>query len=228
MVQGLQGEPRFIATVTPVSGSGCGRNVNTNEKISNVKQQEYSREIDVHTSKGTILFTFDTLGIIINAGFTPKTNEECISALGELLIGTPSQTVLDAPGPNPAYFNVGVGPRGYSESSKIENQYIIFKVSDIKDNESVKLMMYRNGVWIDLKTEKISIVNYKAYTQGFGSFAIVKSPTTASTTPSITPIISSLPTPSETTGQKPTNLALILAVILVIEIIVIYYLVLKK
>jgi len=205
-------------------GSGCGRNVNTNEKYSNIRQHEYSKEIDVHLSKGIIIFPFNTLSIVSEAGFTPKTNEGCITALGELLEGRPSQAASDAPGINPAYFNVWVGPMGYSESSRIENPYLVFKISDARDNESVKLMMYKNGAWIDLKTVKISTGNYKAYTRGFGSFAFIKSPITASTIPSIT----SLPVPGETTGQQPTNLALIMGVLFVITGTVIYYLVIKK
>ncbi|MCZ7362485.1 MAG: PGF-pre-PGF domain-containing protein, partial [Candidatus Methanoperedens sp.] len=205
------------ATVTLVGGSGCGRNVNTNEKYSNIKQHEYSREIDVRLSREAI-FTFNTLGIVTEVGFTPKTSEGCITALGEILKSRPSQVANDVPHPVIAYFNAWVGPWGYSESSKIEDPYLVFKVSE--DNEPVQLMMYKNGAWIYLKTEKIGKDTYKAYSQGFGSFAIVRSPVLIST---ITPSVTTVPVPGETTAQQPMNLALIIGVFMVL-VLVVYYL----
>ena len=169
-----------LSVVTSSVSGGCGRNVYTNEQYSNVKQHEYSREIDVHMSKTTIVFLFNTLGIVTEAGFTPKTNEGCTSALGENLKGRPSKSTSDA-SLNAIYFNIWVGPPGYSESSRIEDQYLMFKASDVTEDESVKLMIYKNDAWIDLKTEKISEDTYKAYTQGFGSFAIVRTKVPAST-----------------------------------------------
>ncbi|MDO8727033.1 MAG: PGF-pre-PGF domain-containing protein, partial [Candidatus Methanoperedens sp.] len=200
-------------------GDGCGRNVNTNEKYSNVKQHEYSKEIDVHISKSTIAFYFKTLGIVTQAGFIPKTTEGCITALGEILKGRPSQASSDVPYQDATYFNVWVGPLGYSESSYVENQYLVFKKSDVKDDEIVKLMMYKDGAWNEVRTEKLSEGTYKAYTQGFGSFAIVKTQASTMTTqPDVTDI------PGENKGMEPVNLALIIGVFLVILIGVIYYL----
>ena len=215
----LTANPPQSAAVSIVGSSSCGRNVNTNEKYSNVKQHEYSKEIDVYISKSTIAFYFKTLGIITQAGFTPKTNEGCISALGEILNGRPSQASSDVPYQDATYFNVWVGPWGYSESSKVENQYLIFKKSDVKDDEIVKLMMYRDGGWNEVKTEKLNEGTYKAFTQGFGSFAIVKTQAPTITTQ---PVVTDMP--GENKGMEPVNLALIIGVFLVILIGVIYYL----
>ncbi|MCX9074469.1 MAG: MBG domain-containing protein [Candidatus Methanoperedens sp.] len=214
-----------LSVVTSSVSGGCGRNVYTNEQYSNVKQHEYSREIDVHMSKTTIVFLFNTLGIVTEAGFTPKTNEGCTSALGENLKGRPSKSTSDA-SLNAIYFNIWVGPPGYSESSRIEDQYLMFKASDVTEDESVKLMIYKNDAWIDLKTEKISEDTYKAYTQGFGSFAIVRTKVPAST---ITLSDTTLPASGKSEEQKPVNLILIIfGMFLVIGITVIYYLVIAQ
>jgi PGF-pre-PGF domain-containing protein len=204
--------------------SGCGSGVITKENLSNIKQYE-TREVYVHISEGTTVFSFSTLGIVNKAGFTAKTNEGCTAVRGEVLKERPSQATSDAPGIGTVYFNVWLGPWGYGESSKIENPYVVFRVPDKKNNESVKLMMYKDNSWIDLKTEKIDIGTYRAYTGGFGSFAIVET-ATANETPYETSI-QSTPTPvvitNEQAPQKPTNLALILVVFILIIGMVIGY-----
>ncbi|TRZ87947.1 MAG: PGF-pre-PGF domain-containing protein [Methanosarcinales archaeon] len=175
----------------------------------------------IYKSTSSIAFTFHTLGIVTEAGFIPKTTEGCITALGEILKGRPSFATIDVPYKDATYFNVWAGPTGYSESSKVENQYLVFKKSDVKDDEIVRLMMYRDGAWIDARTEKLSEGTYKAYTQGFGGFAIVKTiaPAMTTTQPAATPVA-----PGENKGMEPVNLALIIGVFLVIMIGVIYYL----
>ncbi len=206
------------ATSTNV-GSGCGRNVQSKENITNIKQQEYTREVDVRISGGETVFTFTTLSIINGLGFTPKTNEGCITAKGELLKGRPTQATSDAPGT--VYFNVWVGPTGYSESSKIENSYVIFSVPDEKNNENVKLMMLKDGSWINLKTEKIGAGTYKAYTSGFGSFAIstfTEAETSAVAQPTSPAAITEIPS-----SPKPMNWNLIIIVFVLIATAVAVY-----
>ncbi|MFH0904649.1 MAG: hypothetical protein V1854_05620 [Methanobacteriota archaeon] len=80
-------------------------------------------------------------------------------------------------------------------------------------------MMYRDGAWIDVRTEKLSEGTYKAYTQGFGSFAIAKT-----LAPTTTPSVTTSPVPGEPDEQEPVNLVLIIGVFIVIAIGVIYYL----
>ncbi len=205
--------------------SGCGSGVISKENLSNIKQYE-SREANVHISEGATVFRFATLGIVNETGFTAKTNEGCIAARGEVLKERPSQATSDAPGTGTVYFNVWLGPSGYDESSKIEKPYIIFSAPAEKNNESVKLMMYKNNSWIDLKTEKIDTGTYRAYTRGFGSFAIVKTTETPVETPSET-LTQSAPTPvvitNEPATQKPTNWALIMVVFILIVGMVIGY-----
>ncbi len=213
-------EPILTSTTTSSkeSSSGCGKNVNSKENPSNVKQHEFSREVDVHISKGIIVFDFETLGIVNEIGFTPRTNEGCITALGEILKIRPSQASSDAPHPVIAYFNAWVGPLGYSESSKIENPYVVFKVSE--DSEPVQLMSYKNGEWIQLKTEKIGKGTFKAYTQGYGSFAIVE----VTETPPISQTATTLSAvTNDPVQQKPVNWFLIIVAFAVVASIAIIY-----
>jgi PGF-pre-PGF domain-containing protein len=147
-------------------GSGCGGGAITRENLSNVKQHESS---EIQISAGAIAYRFTTLDIVKEAGFTARTDEGCVMARAEILKGRPTRATSDVPGA--VYFNVWVGAPEYGESSKIEAPYIVFSVPDEKDNEIVKLLMFKDS-WTDLKTEKIGPGTYKAYTRGFGSFAI--------------------------------------------------------
>ncbi len=212
-------KPVLISTASSSGsgGSGCGRNVYTKEKPSNVKQHEFSREVDVHISRDVNAFYFQTLGIVSEIGFTARTNERCVTALGELLKSRPSEAASDVPYPLIGYFNTWVGPRGYSESSGIENPYVVFRVSE--ESEPVQLMIYRNGEWTELKTEKIGNGTFKAYTAGFGSFAIVEIPETA---PVQQPAAATLSAFTDD-PQKPVNWFLIIAAIIAFASIAVMY-----
>ncbi len=159
--------------------------------------------------------------IVKEAGFTARTDEECIMARAELLNGRPTQATSDVPGA--IYFNVWIGAPEYGSSSKVEAPYVVFSVPNEKNNEPVKLLMFKDS-WIDLKTEKIGPGTYKAYTKGFGSFAIAGThaellrsspevPTQSAVSPTVTII-------AEPVSQKPVNLVLILVVLVVLTVTV--------
>jgi PGF-pre-PGF domain-containing protein len=150
---------------------GCGRNVDSKENITNIKQYEYSREVYVQ-SGNTVRFSFSTLGIVEEAGFTSKTSEGCLGARAEILKGRPALATSDAPGS--IYINVWVGPWGYSDSDRIADSYVIFTIPETIDDESIGFMMYKDGSWTDQKYERMEGKRYKVHTRGFGNFAIVK------------------------------------------------------
>ncbi|MCX9010640.1 MAG: PGF-pre-PGF domain-containing protein [Candidatus Methanoperedens sp.] len=199
-------------------GSGCGGGAITRENLTNIKQHE-SKEMQVST--GSIVYRFTTLDFVKEAGFTARTDEGCIMARAELLKGRPMRATSDVPGA--IYFNVWAGAPDYGGSSKIEAPYIIFSIPDAKNNEPVKLLMLKDS-WTDLRTEKIGPGTYKAYTSGFGSFAIagthedllrtspeVQTQSTVSPTVTIT---------AESVPRKPVNLVLISVVLVVLTVMV--------
>ncbi len=199
--------------------SGCGGGAITRENLTNVKQYE-SKEMQVSTG-GAIVYRFTTLDVVKEAGFTARTDEGCVMARVELLKGRPTRATSDVPGA--IYFNVWVSAPDYGESSKIEVPYVVFSVPDEKNNEPVKLLMFKDS-WIDLKTEKIGPGTYKAYTKGFGSFAIAGThaellrsspevPAQSAVSPTVTII-------AEPVSQKPVNLVLILVVLVVLTVTV--------
>ncbi len=199
--------------------SGCGGGAITRENLTNVKQYE-SKEMQVSTG-GAIVYRFATLDVVKEVGFTARTDEGCVMARVELLKGRPTRATSDVPGA--IYFNVWVSAPDYGESSKIEAPYVVFSVPDEKNNEPVKLLMFKDS-WIDLKTEKIGPGTYKAYTKGFGSFAIAgthaellrsspEMPIQSAVSPTVTII-------AEPVSQKPVNLVLILVLLVVLTGIV--------
>ncbi len=213
------------AAVAPSGGGGgCGRNVNSNEDPTNIKQYE-SREAFV--SMGKIVYTFTTLGVVKEIGFIAKTNEGCITARVEILKGRPSMATSDAPVTVYGYFNVWLGESGYGTSSKIGDAYAIFSVPDdwVKDNniESVKLMQFENGEWKDLKTEKISADTYRAETMGFSGFAIVVSKAGPVATPMLGVTTTGTPGITGTKPAPPISLSLIIGVIIIIAFVVVIY-----
>jgi PGF-pre-PGF domain-containing protein len=198
--------------------SGCGGGAITRENLTNIKQHE-SKEIQVST--GAIVYRFTTLDIVKEAGFTARTDEECVMARAEVLKGRPTLATSDVPGA--IYFNVWVGAPEYGNSSKIEAPYIVFSVPDEKNNEPVKLLMFKDS-WMDLKTEKIGPGTYKAYTGGFGSFAITGTHTgllrtspEVSSQPAVSPTVTII---AESVSKKPVNLVLILVLLVALTVIV--------
>lgn len=172
-------------------------------------------------STGAIVYRFTTLDIVKETGFTARTDEGCIMARAEVLKGRPTRATSDVPGG--IYFNVWVGVPEYGDSPKIEAPYIVFSVPDEKDNETVKLLMFKDS-WIDLKTEKIGPGTYKAYTMGFGSFAIVGTHAELSkilpevlTSSAVSPAVT---VADEPTPQKQINLAIILILLVVLTAMV--------
>lgn len=199
--------------------SGCGGGAITRENLTNVKQYE-SKEMQVSTG-GAIVYRFTTLDVVKEAGFTARTDEGCVMARVELLKGRPTRATSDVPGA--IYFNVWVSAPDYGESSKIEAPYVVFSVPNEKNNEPVKLLMFKDS-WIDLKTEKIGPGTYKAYTKGFGSFAITGThaellrsspevPAQSAVSPTVTTV-------AEPVSQKPVNLVIILVLLVVLTGIV--------
>jgi PGF-pre-PGF domain-containing protein len=199
-------------------GNGCGGGAITRENLTNIEQHE-SKEMQVST--GAIVYRFTTLDIVKGAGFTAKTDEGCVMARAELLKGRPTQATSDVPGA--IYFNVWVGAPEYGDSSKVEAPYVVFSVPNEKNNEPIKLLMFKDS-WIDLKTEKIGPGTYKAYTKGFGSFAIAGThaellrsspevPIQSAVSPTVTTI-------AESVSKKPVNLVLILVLLVALTVIV--------
>ncbi len=173
-------------------------------------------------SAGSVVYRFTTLDIVKEAGFIANTDEGCVMARAEILKGRPTLATSDVPGA--VYFNVWVGAPEYGGSSKIEAPYIVFSVPDEKDNETVKLLMLKDS-WIDLKTEKIGPGTYKAYTRGFGSFAIEGTHaelskilpevlTSSTVSPTVTVVADASAPP------KPINMALILVLFGVLTAVV--------
>ncbi len=200
-------------------GSGCGGGAITRENLNNIKQHE-SREMQIST--GAVVYRFTTLDIVKEAGFTARTDEGCVMARAEVLKGRPTRATSDVPGA--IYFNIWVGTPEYGGSSKIEAPYIVFSLPDEKDNETVMLLMLKDS-WIDLKTEKIGPGTYKAYTSGFGSFAIARTHvellkilpevlTPSAVSPTVT-VVADVSAP-----LKPINLALILVLLGVLTTVV--------
>jgi PGF-pre-PGF domain-containing protein len=198
--------------------SGCGGGAITRENLTNIEQHE-SKEMQVST--GAIVYRFTTLDVVKEAGFTARTDEGCVMARVELLKGRPTWATSDVPGA--IYFNVWVGAPDYGNSSKIEAPYILFSVPHDKNNEPVKLLMFKDS-WIDLKTEKIGPGTYKAYTRGFGSFAIagthaelLRSSPEVPAQSAVSPTVAII---SEPVSQKPVNLVLILVLLVVLTVMV--------
>ncbi|VVB84769.1 Periplasmic copper-binding protein (NosD) [uncultured archaeon] len=200
-------------------GSGCGGGAITRENLNNIKQHE-SKEMQI--SAGAIIYRFTTLDIVKEAGFTANTDEGCVMARAEVLKGRPTRATSDVP--DAIYFNIWIGAPEYGESSKIGAPYIVFSVPDEKDNETVNLLMLKDS-WIDLKTEKIGPGTYKAYTRGFGSFAIARTHvklskilpevlTSSAVSPAVT-VVADVSAP-----LKPINLALILVLLGVLTAVV--------
>lgn len=186
--------------------------------MNNIKQHE-SREMQI--SSGSAVYRFTTLDIVKEAGFTAKTDEGCVMARAEILKGRPALATSDVP--DAIYFNVWVGAPDYGESSKIEAPYIVFSMPDENDNETVELRMLKDS-WIDLKAEKIGPGTYKAYTSGFGSFAVerthvklLKILPEVLTSPVVSPtvIVADVSTP-----LKPINLTIILVLLGVLTAVV--------
>ncbi len=198
--------------------SGCEGGAITRENLNNIEQHE-SREMQIST--GAIEYRFTTLDIVKEVGFTARTDEGCIMARAEVLKGRPTRATSDIPGA--VYFNIWVGAPDYGNSSKIEAPYIVFSVPDEKYNGSVKLLMFKD-LWIDLKTEKIGPGTYKAYTMGFGSFAIVGTHAELSkilpevlTSSAVSPAVT---VADESAPQKPIDLALILVLLVILTAMV--------
>ncbi len=199
-----------LASGSSGESTGCGDGVTTRENLTNIRQYE-SKEMNI--SRGSAVARFTKLDIVKEVGFSLKTDVECIMVRAELLKGKPTRATSSAQGI--VYFNVWVGSLEYVDPSKVENPYVVFRVPE--DNKSVKLMMYNDGSWVTLDTEKIGSDTYKAYTRGFGSFAIVEtaeSPAAA--------FLKSMVPAQEATGnqlpQEPVKLNLILGMIIVISI----------
>ncbi len=94
---------------------------------------------------------------------------------------------------------------------------------DGKDNGSVKLFMLKDS-WTELKTEKTGPGTYKAYTRGFGSFAIAGThaqlsqvPAEVLTSSTVSPTIT---ISAESMPQKQVNLVLILILLAVLTVMV--------
>ena len=202
--------------------SGCGGGAITRENLTNVRQYE-SKEMQVST--GAIVYGFTTLDIVKGAGFTARTDEGCVMARAELLKGRPTQATSDVP--DAIYFNVWIGAPEYGSSSKVEAPYVVFSVPDEKNNEPVKLLIFKDS-WIDLKTEKIGPGTYKAYTKGFGSFAIAgtyaeslrsspEMPIQSKVSPAATPTVTVI---ADSVSKKPVNLVLILVLLVALTVIV--------
>lgn len=143
-------------------------------------------------------------------------------ARAELLKGRPTRATSDVPGA--IYFNVWVSAPEYGNSSKVEAPYIVFSVPDEKNDQPVRLLMLNNS-WIDLKTEKIGPGTYKAYTGGFGSFAIagthaelLRTSPEIVTQPAVSPAVTIIAEP--VSSQKPVSLFLILVLLGVLSAIV--------
>jgi PGF-pre-PGF domain-containing protein len=176
----------------------------------------------MQVSTGAVVYRFTTLDVVKEAGFTARTDEGCVMARVELLKGRPTWATSDVPGA--IYFNVWIGAPDYGNSSKVEAPYIVFSVPDDKNNEPVKLLMFKDS-WIDLKTEKIGPGTYKAYTSGFGSFAIAGTHTELLRSSPEVPVQSAVSSPTvtiiaEPVSHKPVNLVLILVLLVVLTVIV--------
>ncbi|HWR26266.1 MAG TPA: PGF-pre-PGF domain-containing protein, partial [candidate division Zixibacteria bacterium] len=190
------------------SGSEGGGGVITNENFENIEFQE---RIDQDIHIGPNVYRFNTLKVVKEIGFYAKTNEGLVAAKVELLKRRPKLAASDAPKPVYRYFNVWIGTSGYGASSKIEDRYIVFSVPDdwLRDNdaESIKLMMFMDNAWMDLKAEKIGEGTYRAYTPEFSGFAIVGVVRTPLGTPS--PVMTT-PDPTAEPEKKVSLFAIIM------------------
>jgi len=209
-------------------GGGGGGGAPSDEDFKNIEKQE-SRDVDIHIGK--VVYTFTTQDILKEIGFDARISEGLVTAKIELLKGRPKKATFDPSGKVYRYFNVVVGTSGYGSSSKIENAYIIFNVPDewLKNNnaDSVKLMKFKDGTWIDLKTEKINPGTYRAYTPGFSGFAIVGTSAATNemmTQPSEIPKVAKLTQSPERKSEIQMKPVLIIGVFIGLIIISVMYL----
>lgn len=222
----MEGFSTFALTGTPSrpSGGGGGGGVGSggvisNENFANIEKQESK---DVSVNAGPIIYRFTTLDIVKEIGFDARTNEGLVTAKIELLKDRPKLATAGAPGIVYRYFNVWIGTAEYGSSTKIENAYVVFSVPEdwLKTNnvESVKLMKFRDGSWIDLKTEKAGDA-YKGFIPGFAGFAVVgesraQAAATTAASPAATPAITgtSVMAPTAVPAEKVPGFELVLPI----------------
>jgi len=162
------------------SGGGGGGGVSSNEPFANIEKYETREQYLYADREATYSFTTPDLGVYM-ISVTPAENAGSVSARVDLLKDT--STIVDLAPDGVVYKNVNIwlGTSGFATSENIRDAVIRFKVSrdwpSAHSVDSIVLMQYTGGNWVELKTVKIGEsdgdILYESSTDHFSCFAIV-------------------------------------------------------
>ena len=219
---GLGGRPHTTNNAggphTPSSGGGGGGGgVSSNEPFANIEKYETREQYLYADREATYSFTTPDLGVYM-ISVTPAENAGSVSARVDLLKDT--STIVDLAPDGVVYKNVNIwlGTSGFATSENIRDAVIRFKVSrdwpSAHGVDSIVLMQYTGGNWVELKTVKIGEsdgdILYESSTDHFSCFAIVGK---AKEMPVVVPdkptdevpseVVQPTPEPTEEEGKSP-------------------------